>query len=110
MTHCFGDLAEHPEDGSFSKAAADAASDSSTAGAAASAGADIVYSDTLPAHQANPKIVSVDPHKVCMQVLFMLRRVMSSMLHDYACCSACNVAVSQHRLIARFLFTVFLRL
>ena len=58
--------AEHPEDGSFSKAAANAANDSSTAGAAASAGADVVYSDTLPAPQAHPKVVSVDPSQVCV--------------------------------------------
>lgn len=58
-------LAEHPEDGSFSKAAADAANDSTTAGAAASAGADVVYSDTLPAPQPHPKLVSVDPSQVC---------------------------------------------
>ena len=83
MTHCFGEHAEHPEDGSFSKAAADAANDSSIAGAAASAGADIVYSDTLPAQQANPKIVSVDPHKVCTRVL----------LSYVGSCHACRMAM-----------------
>ena len=98
MIHCFGASAEHPEDGSFSKAAADAANDSSTAGAVASAGADIVYSDTLPAHQANPKIVSVDPHQVCTHVLQMLCRVMSSIC-DHACCNACNEPVRLHRLL-----------
>lgn len=39
--------------------AADVANDPSTAGAAASAGADLVYSDTLPAQQENAK--SADP-------------------------------------------------
>ncbi|KAL0041048.1 hypothetical protein WJX77_003321 [Trebouxia sp. C0004] len=53
--------AEQPENGSICKAAADVANDSTTAGAAASAGADVVYSDTLPAPQAHPKVVSVDP-------------------------------------------------
>jgi len=64
--------AEHPEDGSFSKAAADAANDSTTAGAAASAGADVVYSDTLPAPQAHPKVVSVDPSQVCVCIIPVL--------------------------------------
>ena len=113
MTHCFGEPAEHPEDGSFSKAAADTANDSSTAGAAASAGADIVYSDTLPAQQAIPKIVSVDPHKVCTQSLpLCLHLAVSLMPHDFGPCSACNAHVRPHRPIHQLLvvklFTFFM--
>ena len=53
--------------GSFGKAAADVANDPSTAGAAASAGADVVYADTLPAEHENA--VGADagqPAQVCI--------------------------------------------
>ena len=43
----------------ISKAATDVANDPATSGAAASAGADVVYSDTLPAQQGSAE--AADP-------------------------------------------------
>ena len=59
--------AEHADDGTFSRIAAAAANDASTAGAAASAGADIVYADTLPAQQPHAKLVTIDSAQVYAQ-------------------------------------------
>ena len=56
--------AEHADGGTFSQIAAAAANDASTAGAAASAGADMVYADTLPAQQPHAKLVTIDSAQV----------------------------------------------
>lgn len=61
----------------ISKAATDVANDPATSGAAASAGADVVYSDTLPAQQGSPEAAdSSRAVQVCFAVRHyaMLRR------------------------------------